>query len=677
MHAGRLFVEGPRVKGVRELGDGIYRICAAGEARLFPTYSYLVTDGGRGVLVDPGPAGDFTATQALCRTVLPPNRLSYLILTSETPDASSSLPLWGSCGFSGRVLAHWKAGLLVRSYGESVLRELGNLEECVSFGEGRSLRFVSVPGLPTAGSVFCLDERSGSLFTGMALGSVGGGEAEEDEESSGRIESFHDLMFPALGSRPDVLEALAGLSPVRALPRNGPPVVKHLSLAAALFGSEAAAVAAEDASAAYARLIGEVNQRLADVFSATELEEVLADAEFQFDGHHLPAQDDSDPRASIERYFEAMARLKGPVWISLVRAHVTRRMEALGRPLPAAFERFGREIDRGIGGLIRDIQRIRTENIELQQSIIQASDDQLKDPLTGYYNEIFFEEYLNDLLPTDGGASLPSDSVIFIRLDGIRKLNERFGTKAGDTALKGLGLQLLGAKRSNAIFFRMNGPLFACYLQGEGKIRAVEYARELQAGVEESTRFVETVTVSAAIVELAEISAAAAETGRPYASLMKAGKERLHLLDRLGPASLCFESAITLRRSRGTVLLIEGSPFEADLLRKMLEREGLEVYAVTKGSEALAQADLHRPDVIVSEIFISQMDGFQIRQRLRASPDLKNIPFILVSRDKGESALQRAFDLGIRHFYKKPIQPAELTGIIKLLAGDSSEERRP
>jgi len=185
------------------------------------------------------------------------------------------------------------------------------------------------------------------------------------------------------------------------------------------------------------------------------------------------------------------------------------------------------------------------------------------------------------------------------------------------------------------------------------------------------------VTVSAAIVELSEISTVAAETGKPYACLMKVCKERIHLLDKLGPASICHESSVTLRRNRGNVLVIEASPFEADLLRKVLEREGFEVHSVTRGGEALAHADLYRPDVIVSEIFVSQMDGFQIRQRLLASPDLKNIPFILVSWDKGASALRQAFDLGILHFYKKPVQPEELIGIIKLLAGEASEERRP
>ncbi|HRZ90098.1 MAG TPA: hypothetical protein P5117_11525, partial [Spirochaetia bacterium] len=280
------------MRGIREFGDGIYRIAAAGEPRLFPGYSYLVTDAGRGVLLDPGPASDFAATVALCRSVISPERISFLILTSETPDAASSLPLWPASGFSGRDLAHWKAGLQARCYGGPEIRDLGNHEERISFGGGRTFRFVNVPGLPSAGSIFCLDEASGSLFTGMALGSVGGGETEGDEESPGRIESFHDLVFPALGARPDVLAALASLSPRRILPRNGPPVERHLSVASVLFGcGDGAACGPGDLPEACARLIGEVNQRLADVFSPAELRDVLAETGLGFgaDGRPEPA----------------------------------------------------------------------------------------------------------------------------------------------------------------------------------------------------------------------------------------------------------------------------------------------------------------------------------------------------------------------------------------------------
>ncbi|HAE22145.1 MAG TPA: hypothetical protein DCG47_07470, partial [Spirochaetaceae bacterium] len=241
----------------------------------------------------------------------------------------------------------------------------------------------------------------------------------------------------------------------------------------------------------------------------------------------------------------------------------------------------------------------------------------------------------------------------------------------------GLGQLLFETKRSNALLFRMNGPLFAYYLQGSDKETAIAYIQGIKDYIEGSEDFVDKVTVSAAIVGLGELGDTLLDSGKLYSSVMKVGKERLRLLDKMGANSICSDSAITLRRSSGTVLLIEGNAFEADLLRRILERQGYETHVVTKGSEAIAQADLHRPDVVISEIFIPQMDGFQIRQRLRESPDLKNIPFILMSRDKNEASVQKALNLGIKHFYKKPILAIELAGIIRLLIDESAEERHP
>ena len=335
--------------------------------------------------------------------------------------------------------------------------------------------------------------------------------------------------------------------------------------------------------------------------------------------------------------------------------------------------------ERGHGDgsdLLGEIARLRAENLELRRSIVQASDDQLKDPVTGFYNEAFFEQYVDSLFPPDATAELPGDSVAFIRLDGIQGLNQRFGARTGDATLKGLGRLLIDDKPPGAVFFRMNGPLFACYLQGADKEQAVAYADSLRGLVEESDGFVDRITVSVAVVDLREIGSDRVESGRLHGGLLKVGKERLRLLDRLGPGSVCADSEITLRRSSGTVLLIENNAFEADLLRRVLERHGFETHVVTRGSEALMQADLYRPEVIVSEIFVPQMDGYQIRQRLMASADLRNVPFIIVSRDKSEASVQRAQGLGVRHFLRKPFLAAELAGIIKLLIGDPAAERR-
>ena len=559
------------MSGIRDLGSGIFRLDASGQTRPFPRYAYLVTSGKHGTLIDPGPREDFPALCVLLNPILPIERISSMIVTGETPDSCSSLPLWKRGGFTGIILAHWKAELLARSYGGGIsIRAIMADEASVDIGGGRILRLINVPGIPTAGSLFCFDPQSGSLFTGMLFGSAGAEGTVDDEETPGQLESFHHLMFPRLGDRADINDLLGSLKPSRALPRHGPPVESRLPHSAMLL----------------------------------------------------------------------------------------------------------RKVDSGKRDLPGEIARLRTENLELKKSIIQASDDQLKDHVTGFYNEVFFEEYIDSLPSSDDGTGLPGDSVAFIRLDGIQRLNQRFGAKAGDSALKGLGRLLSDNKRPNAIFFRMNGPLFACYLQDAGKEDAVSYSTELKGLVEESDEFVDKITVSAAIVEFRELGLDRVDSGKLHSGLMKVGKERLRLLDKLGPSSICAESTITLRRSSGTVLLIESSPFEADLLRRVLERHGFETHVVTRGSEAIAQADLYRPEVIVSEIFIPQMDGFQIRQRLMASPDLRNIPFILISRDKSESSVQRALNLGIRHFFRKPFMATELAGIIKLLIGESSGERR-
>lgn len=558
------------MRGSSDLGNDIVRIDASGQTHPFPRYSYIVAGGGHAALVDPGPLEDFASTCALLQSVIPPGRLSFIILTSETPDACSSLPLWKQAGFTGTILAHWKAELLARSYGKGLaIQAIKSAKEPVDIGGGRVMTLVNVPGIPTAGSLFCFDGQSGSLFTGMLFGSADPEEGSAGDEATSRLESFHRLMFPTMGERPDIGELLQSMRPVSALPRNGPPVDMRLPQAAAL----------------------------------------------------------------------------------LAKAAGTR------------------------GDLLVEVARLKAENLELQKSIIQASDDQIKDPVTGFYNETFFEEYVDSLVPSGDDAELPPDSVAFIRLDGIQRLNQRFGAKAGDSALKGLGHLLLDNKSQNAIFFRMNGPLFACYLQGTAKGDAVSYTSTLKGVVEKSGDFVDRITISAAIVELAELGRDRVDAGKLHASLMKVGKERLKLLDKLGLNSICFDSSITLRRSSGTVLLIESSPFEADLLRRVLERQGFETHVVTRGSEAIPQADLYRPEVIVSEIFVPQMDGFQIRQRLMASPDLRNVPFILISRDKSEAMVQRALNLGISHFFRKPFMAVELAGIIKLLISEPSGER--
>ena len=58
-----------------------------------------------------------------------------------------------------------------------------------------------------------------------------------------------------------------------------------------------------------------------------------------------------------------------------------------------------------------------------------------------------------------------------------------------------------------------------------------------------------------------------------------------------------------------------------------------------------------------------RLNGFVIRERLRASPRLEAIPFILVSHRKTEDMIRRAVDADIRHFFRKPLSIVEIVGL--------------
>jgi len=422
-------------------------------------------------------------------------------------------------------------------------------------------------------------------------------------------------------------------------------------------------------------LIKHLNGRLKSVFSQEELLKALKGTGMVFDADGALVSCADDYAGYLDTYVEGLLRNKGPLWPALIEGELAILLASRNMPSPMIYRKKNRMFTRALDGQVSQVLRLREEIFELQQSMIQARDEQIRDSVSGFYNQVFFEEYLETIGSQKKNAGSFNDALLFIRLDAIQSLNLRYGSESGDAALKGLGHFLLNNKRENSAFFRMSGPLFSCYVSGYDKESAFSYARQLQQEVADSDDFIQKVQISVAIIDLAEMDGSLLAKDVIFANVMKLAKERFSILNKLGPGSICQDSKITLRRSSGTVLLIEENDFEADLMRRVLMQQGFEAHIVTKGGEAISEADFHRPDVIVSEIYISQMDGFQIRQRLLESQDLRHIPFVLVSRGKDSVTVEKAFSLGIRHFFKKPVMSEELGGTIAALVKDSASER--
>ncbi len=109
------------------------------------------------------------------------------------------------------------------------------------------------------------------------------------------------------------------------------------------------------------------------------------------------------------------------------------------------------------------------------------------------------------------------------------------------------------------------------------------------------------------------------------------------------------------REPRARILYVEDDPSSARLVQRILEAEGFEVRIATDGIAALEVARQLRPDLILMDINISGLDGYEVTTRLRALEELKDIPIVAVTAATLRGDRERALIAGCDGYIPKPI----------------------
>ncbi|HSH02691.1 MAG TPA: response regulator transcription factor [Anaerolineae bacterium] len=107
-------------------------------------------------------------------------------------------------------------------------------------------------------------------------------------------------------------------------------------------------------------------------------------------------------------------------------------------------------------------------------------------------------------------------------------------------------------------------------------------------------------------------------------------------------------------------LIIEDTPKTANLLRLYFEREGHQVTVAHDGLIGLNLARQQPPDLLLLDLMLPQIDGQDICRLLRAEPDTKDIPIIMITAKSTEDDLLHGLDLGADDYITKPFSPREL-----------------
>jgi two-component system, sensor histidine kinase and response regulator len=119
-------------------------------------------------------------------------------------------------------------------------------------------------------------------------------------------------------------------------------------------------------------------------------------------------------------------------------------------------------------------------------------------------------------------------------------------------------------------------------------------------------------------------------------------------------------------KSPDRLLIVDDVPDNLFLVRTILEEEGYEIVTSSNGQEALKIIETEPPDLVLLDVMMPVMDGYEVTRRMRAMKDLPFIPILLITAYDRANAV-KGLDLGADEFIRKPIEADELLARVRSL----------
>jgi chemosensory pili system protein ChpA (sensor histidine kinase/response regulator) len=111
-------------------------------------------------------------------------------------------------------------------------------------------------------------------------------------------------------------------------------------------------------------------------------------------------------------------------------------------------------------------------------------------------------------------------------------------------------------------------------------------------------------------------------------------------------------------------LVVDDSITVRRVTQRLLERNGMRVMTARDGMDAVALLAEHVPDIILLDIEMPRMDGYEVAAQVRADPRLAAVPIIMITSRVGEKHRARAIELGVDDYLGKPYQESQLIDAI-------------
>ncbi len=311
------------------------------------------------------------------------------------------------------------------------------------------------------------------------------------------------------------------------------------------------------------------------------------------------------------------------------------------------------------------ISVLQAQNAALERSVRNLEERMIRCPLTGLYNEDFFQEYMRGAV--DVTLEMSADgALLFISIDDLSDINIRFGSAVADETIKKFAVFLPALAPAEAIFFRLNGALFACYVAALSPEMGAALAERIRFGVESAEIFADRATVSIGVVALSELREQGGDDRKALVGLiLNRAKARLGLARRMGSNAVCGSGADEADEgAQAKVILADADAFRRSLVAEMLKARGYSVHEASTGVDALEAAARMETALVVCDLALPGLDAVSLRGRMRESTELARIPFLMIVDRKNAELATRAYALGVSVILQRPILIAEFYGLV-------------
>lgn len=120
------------------------------------------------------------------------------------------------------------------------------------------------------------------------------------------------------------------------------------------------------------------------------------------------------------------------------------------------------------------------------------------------------------------------------------------------------------------------------------------------------------------------------------------------------------------------VLLVEDDPALRDILRDYLEKDGFIVIESGNGSDALSLAESEKPEILLLDIILPVMSGFEVLEKVRANPEIGRTPCIFLTNLDSSENISRSISLGaVAYLIKSDYEPQDIVQRVRKVADAS------